>query len=483
MTTLLQFDATAQLALLASGTLSARELVTASVDLIDARDGELGAFTDSDRSAAIAAAASVDEARARGAGLPPLAGVPFSVKDPFDAAGLRASHGRLSDSRVSTRDAPVVRRLRDAGAIVVGKTNVPVFLDDHQASNPDFGVTRNPWDPRRSPGGSSGGSGAAVAAGMSSIDLGSDLAGSLRIPTAWCGLFGHKPSTGIVPKTSHMPWPEGGLLEPLVSAVGPMTRSARDLRLFLDQMIGADGPDARAWRLELPPPRVTGLAGLRVGLWLDDEYAHVDDETRAMISAFALALEGEGARIVPLQAPPGSGRAGDDLFVRLQAGEVVHGFADEDFARHEDLARTGAVFSVEVTQSLRTGLDALERQRSIAGAWDREVFDHVDVVLCPAAPIAAPTLSAHPAAEREIVIDDEVFGSDQIGAWSRLTLLPRCAATVVPLGPGPRSGLPIGAQLVSAYLEDLTAIQVAIDAEATGLIAYMPPPEWNRVPA
>ncbi|MGY1839939.1 MULTISPECIES: amidase family protein [unclassified Modestobacter] len=477
------WDGTGLLAELAAGAVSARELLHEHVRLLTGPGRALGAVVDEDLPAARRAAEEVDRRRARGAELPPLAGLPVTVKDSFDAAGLRTSHGRLSDARQATVDAPLVRRVRSAGAVVLGKTNVPVYLDDHQASNADLGTTRNPHDPGRSPGGSSGGAGAAVAAGLSVADFGSDLAGSLRVPSAWCGLFGHRPSNGIVSKLGHMPWPAGGLVEPAVSAVGPMVRSARDLELFLDVLVGVEGPLSRAWRLQLPPASVDALDQVRVAVWLDDPAAPIDGETRAALTGFAEQLARAGCRVEELTDAPVAGPEAQELFTRLQAGEVAHGLDDAAWRASRELAdRAGdapeVVAARRHVQTLRDALADREAQWAAVTGWDA-VFDRVDVVLCPATPCAAPELSDVPAAQRALDLDGRILpAADTVWAWSRLSSIGMGPATVVPLGPGAGSGLPIGAQLLGRYLDDRTPLRVAALLEEAGAIRFAPPAGW-----
>lgn len=475
-TDLLSRPATELLDLLGRGELSAVELVDASLDRLAGVGAAVHAVVDTDPERAQAAARRTDDRRAAGEPLGPLAGLPVTVKDAFDAAGLRTSHGRLLDARVADVDAPVVRRLRDAGAIVVGKTNVPVHLADYQSTNEDFGCTRNPHALDRSPGGSSGGAAAAVAAGLSVADLGSDLAGSLRVPASWCGLFGHRPSNGVVSKLGHMPWPQGGRLEPMISAVGPLTRSAADASLVLDALVGVEGPDARAWRIELPPARIRSLRGTRVAVWTEDPVALVDDETRSAIRRFADELADAGAHVEELAVPPVAGRDALDLFLRLQMGEVSHGLDGPAWqAALASATEPGAAPARGQTQRLRDALADLERQLAVTEAWDG-VHDRVDVVLCPATPTAAPVLSDVPIGDRGLEVDGATVSyGEQVPAWSLLSSLGRGPATVIPLGPGAASGLPIGAQLLGAYLDDRTPLAFARLAEAAGLLRFHPP--------
>ena len=465
------------LAALRAGRVSAEELTRASLDRIAGAGAALNAVVTSDPGAALAAARAVDADRAAGRPLGPLAGLPITVKDTIDARGLQSSHGRAVDARLATTDAPVVRRLREAGCVVLGKTNVPVYLAGLHTWNDLFGVTVSPWDPAVSSGGSSGGASAAVAAGLSVADLGSDLAGSLRIPAAWCGLFGHRPSNGIVSKLGNMPWPDGGLLEPMVSAVGPMTRSAADTEAFTAALVGAEGLEATGWRVELPAPRVRGLAGVRVAVWLDDPACPVDSETRSAVRGFADRLAGAGARVEELTAPPVGGAADLALFRRLQAAEVVHGLDDEAWRAACAAADGGDDAAALYRQDLRSALTDLEAQRAATRRW-HDVFGRVDVVLCPAVTRGAITPDADGRTPATVDVDGGAEPVDSLSDWSRLSSLGRLPATVVPLGPGARSGLPIGAQLLGPYLEDRTPLRVAELAEEAGLVGFRPPPGW-----
>lgn len=460
-------DGTTMLAALAAGEVSAEELTRAHLDRIAGPGAAVNALVAVDGEGALSAARALDADRAAGRPLGRLAGLPITVKDSVDAAGLPSSHGRPDDRRVAAADAPAVRRLREAGCVVLGKTNVPVWLASMHSENALFGATVNPWDPTRSSGGSSGGSSAAVAAGLGVADLGSDLAGSLRVPAAWCGLFGHRPSNGAVSKLGNLPWPDGGLLEPMVSAIGPFARSAADTQAFSEVLFGAEGIEAVGWQLRLPPARVSSLAGLRVGVWLDDPVAPVDPEVATAVRGFADALAGAGARVAELADPPVGGAGDLALYLRLQAAEIVHGFSAEDLAAADD----------RYHQSVWAALRDLEAQRAATARW-AQTFTGVDVVLCPAVSRVATTYTAAMTAPETVRVGGREVPIDSVCDWARLSSLGRLPATVVPLGPGEVSGLPVGAQLLGPYLEDRTPLAVARLAEEAGLVAFRRPPGW-----
>lgn len=187
----------------------------------------------------------------------PLHGLPITIKDAIATAGIRSTGGATAlRDHVPVTDAPAVASLKAAGAIVFGKTNLPEWSGDWQSFNEMFGTTNNPWDLARTPGGSSGGAAAAVACGMTSFELGTDIGGSVRVPSAFCGVWGHKPSFGIIPTLGYLDEPAGGGTESDVNTFGPLARSALDLRLLLDVLAQPTAERAAAWQLHLPEPTV-----------------------------------------------------------------------------------------------------------------------------------------------------------------------------------------------------------------------------------
>jgi amidase len=282
--------------------LSSRELTEMLLTRIEAANPAVNAVVELRREAAFREAVDADEATARGDDAGPLHGVPMTIKDSFNVAGLHTTWGNPAFKEfVADWDATVARRLRRAGAIIVGKTNVAFMLSDFgQTANELYGVTNNPWDTTRTPGGSTGGGAAALSAGMSFLEYGSDLVGSIRIPASFCGVYGLKPSVGIVPLTGFQPPgsppPPSDMM--YMSAVGPLGRSPSDLRTGLSVTGGPENQAAKVYSWALSPPRHTRLEDFRIGVVLDHERATVSDEVAAPLSDAVDALARAGATVV-----------------------------------------------------------------------------------------------------------------------------------------------------------------------------------------
>src|ERR671914_259856 len=316
------------------------------LERIDSVNPELNAIVELRREAALQEATTSDEAIARGDVAGPLHGVPVTIKDSFNVAGLHTTWGNPAfEGFVADRDATVARRLRRAGAIIVGKTNVAFMLGDFgQTANELYGVTNNPWDTTRTPGGSTGGSAAALSAGMTFLEYGSDLVGSIRIPASFCGVYGLKPSVGIVPLTGFQP--PGPPPPPsdmtYMSAVGPLGRSPRDLRSTLSVTAGPEHQAAKAYSWALSPPRHTRLEDFRVGVVLDHEQAPVSSEVSAPLSNAVDALARAGATVVegwpdgvdPVRNYESFGFHVQSFFAFQQPGEAFAKFSE--FIDHEN---------------------------------------------------------------------------------------------------------------------------------------------------
>ncbi len=453
-------DATALAAAIRNGGVSPRELLERYLGRVEALNPSINAVVTLDAERALAAAAAAEQAAARREWAGPLHGLPVTIKDAIETAGLRSTGGaRELKDHVPATDAPSVARLRAAGAIVFGKTNAPRWSGDIQTYNDLFGTTNNPWDVTRTPGGSSGGAAAAVAAGLTSFELGTDIGGSVRIPSNWCGVCGHKPSFGLISQRGYLDHVGGGLTDADVNVFGPIARSVRDLQLLLDVLAGPDAELATAWRVELPPPRHRDLASYRVGTWLDDPFCSVDTEVAGRLQAAAEALEAAGAKVDDSR-PPFSLAQAAALFFDL-VGAAVSPSADLEVAE-----RMGG--------SHRRWLDRGDDRARMRAQWAAWFRDH-DILLCPVMPMAA---IAHDHTgglnERTVVINGAARTHIEALAWPGLVGVSYLPSTVVPVG-RTGAGLPIGIQVVGPYLEDRSTLAVAAHLESL-LGGYQPPP-------
>ena len=290
---------------IASREVSSRELLEAALNRVDRLDGPINAVVALDPERALDAADQADQAVVRGDELGPLHGVPITIKDSFQTEGLITTSGapELADF-VPDKDADPVARYKAAGAIVYGKTNLPIWAGDLQSYNKVYGTTANPYDIECTPGGSSGGSGAALAAGYTPLELGSDIGGSIRIPCHWSGVCGHKPSYGVVSALGQIPGMPGTLSQADIAVAGPMARDVDDLELALDLLAGPDEWNQVAYSLALPPARHANIADFRVAVWIDEEAAPVSTEYRHLLLRAAAAFEEAGAK-VDYEARPG----------------------------------------------------------------------------------------------------------------------------------------------------------------------------------
>lgn len=425
-------SATALAAALRDKRLSSRELLETYLRRIEQHNPALNAVVTLDTERAQAAADAADAALMRGEETGPLHGLPVTIKDCLATRGLRTTAGSTSlADYVPEEDAVAVARLRDAGAIVFGKTNLPEFCGGIQSYNGLFGTTNNPWDLARTPGGSSGGPAAAIAAGMGALELGGDLGGSLRIPAHYCGVYTLKPTYGIVPLQGHIPPPPGSLVEWDVAVIGPIARSAADLDLALAAIAGPDAAQGVAWRLQLPPPRAASLAGYRIAAWLDDLYCAIDHEILALYHRLVSDLRAAGARIDERPRPP-SLAEGHDIAQRLIQGMTSLWQSDEQFQAL--LQRAERVSSDDQTPPVRRARTVTQRARDYSRAQEARLrlkaawaafFRSYDALLCPVTPTAAIPHDQDPDVDaRTIVVNGRTrsYGDQypwpQRSAWS-----------------------------------------------------------------
>lgn len=427
---------------LAAGQASAVELTQAAIARIEARDGPINAVVVRDFDEALAQAKAADAALAKG-DRRPLLGVPMTVKESHNVGGLATTWGSPAFGNwIAPEDSVGVARLKAAGAVVLGKTNIPPFLGDWQSANPIYGHTRNPWNLERSPGGSSGGAAAAVASGMVPLEFGSDIGGSIRIPAAFCGVYGHKPSFNLIPQRGHAPpGVDGAGVE--LAVVGPLARTAADLDLALSVLAGPSGLEAKGYRLALPPARHATLADHRVLVIDHHPAAELDDEIKAALHALAGWLDGEGAEVAHAS----------DLLPNLTHQHELYGQMLGTAVSRGGPPQPGAI-SAHEWMELQDAQLALRRQ------WE-SLFERFDVVLTPAfGCVAFPHDLSEDAGARTLTINGRQTPYFAQMAWAGLATVPNLPATVAPMGLG-KGGLPIGVQIIGAYLEDRTTIGFA----------------------
>jgi len=471
---------------LVRGEISSRELLEAYLENIAAINPAVNAVVTLDADAALAAAGAADAARASGAEVGPLHGVPMTIKDSIETAGMRTTSGSPDFAEhVPARDADAVARLRAAGAIIFGKTNLPTLAADWQSYNPLFGVTNNPWDETRTAGGSSGGSAAAVAAGLTGFELGSDIRGSLRVPAHFCGVFALKPTFGIVPGRGHIPGPPGALSGADMGVLGPLGRSAEDLDLALGVLAGADPVQSKAWRLDLPPPRAESLGEYRIAAWLDDGYCAVDDATGSLLHETVEALRQAGGSIDESARPVGIAEA-HEVYERLFAAAISAGVPDVVVEAIEASTPPGPTeddplalkIARAYSQRHRDWILLHEHRLQLSARW-AAFFQDYDALLCPVTPTPAfPHDHSADVDSRTISVDGEERSYLDQSVWPSLAGAAYLPAVVAPVGLT-NDGLPVGIQVIAPHLEDRTAIDIARHIEQV-VGGYRVPPLARR---
>ncbi|MEZ5740106.1 MAG: amidase [Burkholderiaceae bacterium] len=431
-----------------------------------------------------AARAGDEQLRKRGFVPGPLFGVPMTVKESFDVQGMDTTWGLPEYAgRKQRRHALAVQRLLDAGANIYGKTNVPVLLADWQSFNPVYGATGNPWDPSRTPGGSSGGSAAALAAGLSALEYGSDIGASIRNPAHYCGVYGHKPTFGIV--SSRGQALGGSVAASDIAAIGPLARSARDLEIALQATMGPDEIDGAGWQLALPKPAFRKLSELRVAVMTTTPTAEVDDAVQAKVLEVARHLAACGAKVSHRARPAIDEAQAHTTYVQLlrfaTAGRQTSA-QYKRFLKQKDRLRANdhsylADLIRGTTMAPREWVALNEQRHQMRHAW-AGFFRDWDVLLCPAAAtVAFPRTEKGERWERMIDVNGRPQPSTTQMFWagySGMCLLP---STVAPAGLS-RDGLPVGVQIIGAQHADLTTIRVAhlLEREFAGFVA---PPDFR----
>ena len=467
-----------------SGELSSIELLRGYWDRIDRYNPEINAVVWQLRDQAKELAKNADERVRRGdSNLGPLHGVPMTVKESYDVVGTPTTWGiPFLKQNFPEQDALAIKRLKRAGAIIFGKTNVPFGLADFQSYNDIYGCTNNPWDLTRAPGGSSGGSAAALAMGFTGLDTGSDIGGSIRNPAHFCGVFGHKPTWNLIPPRGHAP---PGILAPSdLSVIGPLARSAHDLEIAVAVMMGPDEIQTRGLRVELP--RLTKKVNeLNIAVWENDNVAPVDSKVVQKVRNVANTLEALGAQ-VDWEARPEV--AAEELFHSYQCllnatmhcripvdeyRQIVTELADVD--EFDDSPQSKLRLSR--VARYRDWVQFHEARTKIRWAWHK-FFTKFDVLLAPMMATSAFPHDHRPFADRVIVVNEEAQPYFQQVFWSGLAINAYLPSTVLPAGPCDVDHLPIGVQLIGPEYGDMITIKLAQLLEEEGY-RFIPPPSYH----
>ena len=477
-------SASAQATAIATGEIAAAELLDEVIERYERLNPDINAVIFTQLDVARARAIEADAATARGESWGPLHGVPMTIKEAWDWIGSPSTSGHLD--RVDWRpekNSEAIDRLIDAGAVIYGKTNLPVSMADWQSFNPVYGSTSSPWNHTMTPGGSSGGAAAAVAAGMSAVELGSDIGASIRNPAHYCGVFGHKPTYGLVPMAGH--GNPGGLTELDIGVGGPLARYAEDLELMLDVVAGPNRLDAPGWKLDLPAPRWERPDQIRAAVMLESTCVAQDDELTTQLSATVEALSELGVQIDMVARPAIDIERSHDVYLQLLRAATGSEMPADAVAamrpqadRYDDGERDYRATVGHALTMSHHEWTAWDRERmALRHAWN-DFFGQYDVFLCPIAASAAyPKDEEGDRADRTITVNGRQESTlDQL-FWAGISCGVYLPGTVAPAGLT-ASGLPCGLQIVIGHLRNREGIAFARMMESE-LGGYQTPPGYE----
>jgi amidase len=374
---------------IAAKEISSLELTDMYIDRVESLDPDINAVVVKDFERGREDARAADSAVAAGKALGPLHGVPMTIKEAYDIRGLPTTWGLPEfEHNIATTDSEMVVRMKRAGAHFFGKTNVPRSLADFQSFNDIYGTTNNPWDLERTPGGSSGGSAAALAAGLTGLEAGSDIGGSIRNPAHFCGIYGHKPTWGVVSDAGHaLP---GQVAPADIAVVGPMARSAEDLKISMDLSAGASSHDVAGWQLNLPKPSKTHLKDFRVAIWTNDDMAPVSQEISDRVQSIGDMLSRLGATVSDSARPEIDIEESHDTYNSLLWGVMAAELSAEEKSEYH--ARLGqldpndrSIAANMIRYSVQSHGNWTENNNKrflIRQRWQR-FFNDWDIVICP----------------------------------------------------------------------------------------------------
>ncbi|MFC1820187.1 amidase family protein [Thermodesulfobacteriota bacterium] len=467
--------------------ISSSELLEYFIERYERLNQEINAIVATNLVQAREKAADADKALAKGEVFGSLHGLPMTLKDNLEIIGMPTTYGSpLFAKHMPEENADVVQSVLDAGAVVFGKTNLPLRAMDTQSFNDVYGQTNNPWDISRTPGGSSGGAAAALAAGLTGLEIGNDIGGSIRFPAHFCGIYGHKPSYNIVSRHgANKPWSQFKTRFPMdadMAVNGPLARSAEDLLLAMEIIVGPPAYQRKAIKITLPEPRKNAFSEFKVGVWIEDPLYPPDNDISAVLSDFIDRLTRTGVTLVNKKPDIDLKRSHylRNAFevattILMQPAELYDKAVNALESNEENIKSWAKAMTMK-----HRDWKLLDMERSfLRQKWD-DYFNDVDIMLCPVTRIPAHPHDHTPMRNRVVKFNEETLKYwDVMGPWNSLSLVAYLPATVVPAGFTP-GGLPVGIQIVGPYLEDLTPIQFAINLEKEIIGPYQLPPGFDQ---
>jgi amidase len=485
------FSATKLISLIRRKKISSVELLNLYKDRYDRLNPGINAIIAIDFENALKRAKKTDEALVQGMRWGPLHGLPMTIKETYEVIGMPCTAGAPEfEDNYPSQNAAIVNDLLKAGAIIFGKTNVPLFAMDIQSFNKVYGQTNNPWDFTKTCGGSSGGAAAALAAGLTSMEIGSDIGGSIRNPAHFNGVYGHKPSFNIISLRGHFP-PPSSLFpgeysgDGDIAVAGPLARTVEDLELAMKLLVKPKPFQQIANRIKLPPPRKKDLKDFRVGLWLDDPAFPVDSMVGDCLQAAVDRLASAGVNISD-KRPDIDFAHGYDVYLSLlhavsamTAPDEVFEKAQAQLAKLDENDRSTRAAQIRGMCLSHRDWMALDQQRLLMRQKWADFFKEFDCLLCPVVPITAfPHDHKEMMDDRMLLVNGRGRNYENTAiSWAGLTGVSYLPSTVAPTGLA-KNGLPVGIQIVGPYLEDFTTLRFA--KLIKGIVGeFVPPPGFE----
>ena len=467
---------------IASKEVSSLELTDMYIQRVESVGADLNAVVVQDFDRGREAAKAADAAVSAGKSLGPLHGVPMTIKEAYNIKGLPTTWGiPIFKDNIATEDSDTVISMKLAGAHFFGKTNVPLNLGDFQSYNEIYGTTNNPWNLERTPGGSSGGSAAALAAGLTGLEAGSDIGGSIRNPAHFCGIYGHKPTWGVVSDVGHsLP---GQVAPADIAVVGPMARSAEDLKVSMDVSAGASRTNAAGWQLNLPKPSKTQLRDFRVAIWTNDDMAPVSREISDRVQLIGERLSKLGATVSDSARPEIDLTESHNVYNSLLWGVMGAGLTPEEkIAYHEAVTELDPGDDSIAANLTRYSVQdhstwaANDNKRFLIRQQWQSFFNDWDIVICPQTATTAFPQDESEYLGRQLMVDNVAQDYFQQIFWAGLVTVAHLPSTVFPTGLS-AEGLPIGLQAIGAEFNDYITIDFArLMAQEIG--GFIPPPNY-----